>query len=303
MTQHVVSSSAGTRLLEPTRSSSARHGTRARSTWASRACALTLACGALLLPFGRAFADPQTNCPGGSAGDKPFATANLGKCVYVNTDHHKKPTPFETVDYNIYCPGRIPVNDQLKQARAIGAMIVAGAVISDSEQTGVNPIVSQHRAASLKATFVDTPHVFHYGCHAVGGTGVATHIKVRVKATPATPPPGPPCVAFGSQNGAIERDARMDREYRCNPKIHASQRGGFGSSVKAIAMSLLKSAPPSTPSQETDLAKANKNGLKICLLDSTDIQCAPCTWSDKLIVRVLTIAKNRACPANSREVR
>lgn len=250
-------------------------------------------------------ADPQTNCPAGSLGDKPFAMANLSKCVFVNTDHHKKPKAHQTVDYNIYCPGRIPANDGLRQAREIGKKIVAGDLISDSERSGVNPVITQHNQARMKATFIDTPHVFHYGCHAGGGTGVATHIKVRVKATPLSPPPpGEQCVAFGSQNGAIEKNARMDREYRCNnPMIHATQRGGFGSDVKAIANALLKTPPKVAPTQETDFAKAQKNGLKICLLEATDIQCRPCTWSDKLIVRVKTIPKNQACPANSREVR
>ncbi len=258
----------------------------------------------VLLP-GVAKADPQTNCPAGSTGDRAFVMTNLSKCVYVNTDHHKKPSAHQTIDYNIYCPGRIPVNDGLRQARDIGKRITEGELITDSERSGVNPVISQHIAARLQPSFVDTPHVFHYGCHAGGGTGVATHIKVRVKATPIkAPSPGDQCIAFGSQNGDIERNARMDREYRCDrPRIHATQRGGFGSYVKELAKGLLRSPPRNSPTQETDVAKAQKKGLKICLLASTDIQCAPCTWSDKLIVRTLTIPNNQACPSNSQEVR
>jgi len=264
--------------------------------------AISLGATLLAVP-GHALADPQTNCPAGSAGDHAFKMADLGKCVYVNTDHGKKPTAFETVDYNIYCPGRIPVSDQLKQAKDIGKKITGGELIHDSEGPGINPIVSQHNEAGLTPVFVDTPHVFHYGCHTGSGNGVATHIKVRVKAVPKSGTPTN-CVAFGSQNGDIEVGALMDREYKCkDPMIHATQRGGFDSDVKKIAMWLLANPPAKTPSLETDVAKAKKLGGKICLLQTTDIQCAPCTWSDKLIVRVKTVKSSEACPAGSKQVK
>lgn len=269
------------------------------------ACTFALSMGATLLAMpGEALADPQTNCPAGSAGDHAFKAANLSKCVYVNTDHNKKPTLYGTVDYNIYCPGRIPVNDALKQAKEIGKKIASGAMITNSENKLVNPIISQHNAAKVKPVFVDTPHVFHYGCHTSSGNGVATHIKVRVKAVPLVGGGGSNCVAFGSQNGDIEIGAPMDREYRCkDPMIHATQRGGFGSDVKKIATWLLENPPKKSPALQTDVAKAKKLGGKICLLQTTDIQCAPCTWSDKLIVRVKTVKATESCPAGSQEVK
>jgi hypothetical protein len=237
-------------------------------------------------------------CPVGSQGDRAFTMTNLDKCVWVNNDHNRLPRLGETVDYNIYCPGRIPTSGWAN----VGQRIAEGALIRDQNGAAMNPITSQHAARGLGVQFVSMPHVFHYGCVISGINGVATHIKVRVRATAAGPGALPKCTAFGSQNGDIALNARMDREYKCvDPQFRAGQRGSFDSDVKKTAMSLLRSSP--RPGVQSDVARAAALGGKICLLESTDIQCAPCQWSDKLIVRVLTVPSKQSCPANSREVR
>jgi hypothetical protein len=53
---------------------------------------------------------------------------------------------------------------------------------------------------------------------------------------------------------------------------------------------------------QAEFARADAMNGKICVLPQTDIQCAPCSTSDKLIVRVATITKGQACPAGSTEV-
>jgi hypothetical protein len=230
-------------------------------------------------------------CPARSQGDHAFRMADIGECIWVNNDHNLKPRLGEFVDYNIYCPGRIPTTGWEKVGRAI-----ANGTTNIKSQDGhvMNPITQQHAAGRLKAEFASMPHVYHYGCVNGGTNGVATHIKVRVRAMPLEPNPGS-CKAFGSQNGDIALNARMDREYRCDsPMFHNSDRGGFGSRVKTAAIALLR---------QEDTARAAKLGGKICLLPETDIQCAPCTFSDKLIVRVLTVPQAASCPAGSREVR
>lgn len=228
-------------------------------------------------------------CPSRSQGDRPFTMSNIGECVWVNNDHNRVPVLGETVDYNIYCPGRIPVTND-----SVGQAIVNGQLIKNSDRNVFNPILAQHTARRLKPVYVDTPHVFHYNCVIGSSPCVATHIKVRVRATAEGPGSWPKCTAFGSQNGDIALNARMDREYRCNnPMFHSSHRGGFGSLVKRVAADLLR---------KEDVARAKKLGGKVCLLASTDIQCAPCTSSDKLIVRVQTVPLASSCPANSLEI-
>ena len=249
---------------------------------------LALAAAALVMPeyVGAA----PVVCPSRSQGDHPFTMTNIGECVWVNNDHNRVPTLGESIDYNIYCPGRIPVTDD-----AVGTAIVGGTMIKNSDRHVFNPILAQHAARGLRPVYVDTPHVFHYNCVIGSAACVATHIKVRVRATALDKSGWPKCKAFGSQNGDIALNARMDREYKCeSPMFHSSDRGGFGSLVKLVAADLLR---------KEDVARAAALGGKVCLLPSTDIQCAPCTRSDKLIVRVKTVPVGMSCPTDSLEVR
>jgi hypothetical protein len=226
-----------------------------------------------------------TVCPARSSGDKPFVMSNIGECVWVNTDHNRTPRLGAVIDYNIYCPGRIPT----KGWESVGEKIANGAKIKDSKGNVVSPIAEQHAAADLDVKYIGMPHVFHYGCMG----GVATHIKVRVRSAPLGEPAVPNCTQV-NQSGSVALNARMDREYKCvGPMFRSSQRGGFDSLVKKVAADLLRG---------NDVKQAAKAGGKLCMLPATDIQCAPCRHSDKLIVRTKTVPKAHKCPRGSKEI-
>lgn len=242
-----------------------------------------------LLPANEAAAGSPP-CPARAGGDHEFRMADIGECIYVNTDHHRRPRLGAVIDYNIYCPGRIPTTGW----ESLGKKIAEGALIKDRDGRSVSPIVEQHRAAELGVKYIGMPHVFHYSCARLSTTCVATHIKVRVRSKRAGAPPVPNCTAV-AQSGRIAPNVLMSREYKCvNPKFRSSHRGGWDSMVKRVAASLLRGA-------DIQLAKLLKS--KVCLLPSTDIQCAPCRHSDKLVVRVKTIPETHTCPRGSKEVR
>ena len=228
-------------------------------------------------------------CPQGAEGDRPFKMSNLSKCMWVTNDHLKRPEAFKKVDYNIYCPGRM----SQAVASRVGQEIVNGARIRNQAQQLVNPVVSQHGSA-LVPKFDSVPHRFEYACFLGLQRAVATHIKLRVKALPKEVVGRRNCSFFGSQNGDIALNARADREYKCNPMFHNSQRGDV---VWDEAKRLV---------ERDFLSELRAIGGKACILhggafgsENTDIQCAPCTYSDKLIVRLKTVPVAQACPSNT----
>lgn len=227
-----------------------------------------------------------TVCPARSSGDKPFTMSNIGECIWVNNDHNRTPRLGAVIDYNIYCPGRIPT----KGWETVGSKIAGGTKIKDSKGNVMNPITEQHAAAGVDVKYIGMPHVYHYGCMG----GVATHIKVRVRSAPLGEPAVPQCTKV-NQSGKIALNSSMDREYKCvGPMFRSSQRGGFDSLVKKVAADLLRGS---------DVNQAAKVGGKLCMLPSTDIQCAPCRHSDKLVVRTKTVPKTHQCPKGSREIK
>lgn len=241
--------------------------------------------GALVLPGGQAEASAPA-CPDGPSGDYAFKMSDLDKCVWVNNDHNRTPRMGAVIDYNIYCPGRIPTQGWA----TVGQKIAEGAKIKDTQGRTVSPIVDQHRAADFGVKYIGMPHVFHYSCMGK----VATHIKVRVRSTHAGPPPEPQC-SFVRQSGGTGVGQRMDREYKCvSPLFRNTQRGGWDSMVKQVSLKLVSG----------EVARsAVKAGGKLCVLPSTDIQCEPCRHSDKLIVRTKTVAAHQRCPKGSKEVK
>ena len=229
-------------------------------------------------------------CPARAEGDHTFRMADIGECIWVNNDHHRRPRLGAVIDYNIYCPGRIPTQGW----ESVGRKIAEGTAIKDVHGRSMNPITEQHRKADLAARYIGMPHIFHYSCARLSSKCVATHIKVRVRSKRAGPPPVPNCTAV-AQSGRIAPNTYMSREYKCiNPMFRSSHRGGWDSMVKRVAMDLVR---------KQDTRFATMLNSKVCLMPSTDIQCAPCRHSDKLIVRVKTIPKGHTCPRGSKEVR
>jgi hypothetical protein len=89
-----------------------------------------------------------------------------------------------------------------------------------------------------------------------------------------------------NQAGVVALGQRLDREYKCQVHIFADERQHARAAAKLLV--------------ERDLlAQARKANLRMCLLESTDIQCAPCTTSNKLVVRVHSVRKGAMCPGGS----
>ncbi len=233
-------------------------------------------------------------CPAGSAGDRWFHEAGnrMSECIYVNNDHNAMPRRGEFTYYNVYCPHRLRNEDAFR----IGEGIASGAVISDTSGRQVRPVRDQHQARGLQANFSGVPHVYHYSCQTQNRAGVATHIKVKVKSSDpnVVENVARSCRHFGSQNGDVVPGARMDREYKCTNQLRNDERNR-GGIVHQVAARLI---------ERDSLATARTRNAKICILPSTDIQCAPCNTSDKLVVRVQSVRRDQACPAGTvREIR
>lgn len=233
-------------------------------------------------------------CPQGSEGDRPFVIQNLSKCVWVMNDNLATPVQGKQITYNIYCPGRMAFQGASKMSDYVGKRIVAGARIQGGDPLGAYPnIVLKQHGSNLIPVWQGTPHVFHYGCVINGKNAVATHIKVKVFANPKRvgPPPAPrtaagiarSCRFKGSQNGGIAIGARVDREYKCTNMFWSHERA----LAKDVAALL---------AYRDFAADVKRIRGRLCVLTSSDFQCAPCQRSDKLIVRIQIARYGQACP-------
>jgi len=91
------------------------------------------------------------------------------------------------------------------------------------------------------------------------------------------------CTLRGQSGGAT---GRVDRDYNCRTQLNSDERHvGMEVAVKLLDRDVL-------PGLRTKNQKA-------CLLKTTDIQCAPCSTTDRLIVRMDIRARTAACPAET----
>jgi hypothetical protein len=91
-----------------------------------------------------------------------------------------------------------------------------------------------------------------------------------------------------NQSGTATAGQRMEREYHCRIHFLSVERDKARQTARVL--------------METDPAlrsAARRENARICLLPSTDIQCAPCNTSDKLVVRLQTVGRWSHCPAGT----
>ena len=245
-------------------------------------------------------AGTQGVCPTTSAfgkiktGDFNFTMGMAKDCMWVLNDHYNEtPRAYKRIGYHIYCPGRMSP----RASRTFGQLLTRRHFrIKDSSGRTMNPnpVIQQHDRVRLSPKWVGTPHRFEYWCNNRNHKTVATHVRVDIEALPRGGG-ARHCRFHGSQNGDIALNKRMDREYKCIPHF-----GNHDKSTPVVwntAVDLVR---------RDLITRARRLHAKICVLKSTNIQCAPCRTSDKLIVRVLTVPLRRPCPsryAPYREVR
>jgi hypothetical protein len=201
-------------------------------------------------------------------------------CIHTGGD--RTPERGDMVTYDVYCPTRLTKSDAEKLGRGI--------IDKSLKIIGGDPISYNHtHAGPLRPIYVDAPHVFHYGCHRDGRKGVATHFKLRYRAHDTRPIDNVAarCTFGGSQNGGVAIGARVDREYRCPYKIRSDDGKQFAQTVASRAV-------------QRDLVKQVRDlGGKICMLSSTDAQCAPCVKTDKLVARMQIVGASQNCPSGT----
>jgi hypothetical protein len=191
--------------------------------------------------------------------------------------------------YNVYCPGRMTTGD----ARRLAFDMASGAVRPSGVDIRPNFNRLELRPVPWSNNLV--LHRFEYGCTRDGRQTVGTHVKLKFYPDPRHPDAAHHaryCKDIGSQNGNITVGTRMDREYRCALEFWGLPVSGSSESAKAqeTARIIL---------QRDFAAEARSKNARVCLLGSTDVQCAPCSHTNKLIVRVQTVKKGAICPAGS----
>lgn len=222
-------------------------------------------------------------CPATSAPDRwGTATADLAsKCVF--TVREGLVQRGEIAHFNVYCPTRLSMAEAAKLGREIGS--------GRWDLANGNPIAGAYKNTrpALYADFQQVSHLFHYGCVSGGRPGVATHLKLSYRGHDprAADNVARACLFQGSQNGGVAIGARIDREYFCAYPIHSTDGRDFarGVATKVIGRDMWK--------QVDDI------GGKICMLASTDAQCAPCRWTEKLVARMQIVSRNGKCPAGT----
>lgn len=222
-------------------------------------------------------------CPADSAPDRTSGAITpelVSKCVFTMREGSVKRG--ESALYNVYCPTRISQDI----ASGVGVLLQTGKATLSG---GKNPILDDHKPLGLTPATRGTPHRYEYGCWIDGKPGVATHLKLDVVNfdLDARRRIADNCSFQGSQNGGIAVNAYVDREYSCQ---YPFRRDDAADIVRDVSATLLK---------RDLLTQVRAMDSKICLLPSTNIQCAPCTFSNKLVTRMQIRHKVNACPAGT----
>ena len=203
----------------------------------------------------------------------PPPTSKCWATAHPSVTFYSKPPPEHRFGrkYNVICkvPG-VRQSDMFEVSRqcAKGAAALAGyknEVASDYAPFGISPRPG-------KATFFEQ-------------RANETHIVVEMGADATAGQIAKYCTKV-NQSGVLAKGQNMDREYRCKVHIMNSERN----KAQEVGRLLMTSEM---------LTEARAAHLRVCLLPSTDIQCAPCTSSDKLVVRVSSVAKGTLCPAGT----
>lgn len=91
------------------------------------------------------------------------------------------------------------------------------------------------------------------------------------------------CRLRGQSGGAT---GRVDRDYNCRTHLRSDERHvGMEVAVKLLDRDVMPGL--------------RSKGQKACLLKTTDIQCAPCNTTDRLIVRMDIRGKTAGCPSET----
>jgi hypothetical protein len=224
-------------------------------------------------------------CPVGSVGDRPFDYARDAKNCVIGSVEGAPTQSRDYRTYNVYCPGRM-TDEHYKK---VWKDLVDGTL---TLTVGGNPIRADYQKWGLVPHMGHGSHRFHYSCVRDGKSCVSTHIKVIThnvaNSTALRPEHMASYCKLVNQSGAISVGRNMDRQFRCD--IH------FRSTESNLGQETAKVLLRSDQSLLDDL---RKQGLKACLLSTTDIQCAPCRTSDKLVARTFIATKSYRCPAGT----
>lgn len=213
-------------------------------------------------------------CPRGSAPDRRASLSDdlIGKCIFARRDGALRRG--HIVQYELYCPMRFSQSaaDAFARKLALDRYERHNPVRPEFERAGLVPIEG-------RAT-----HVFHYACNDRGRPGVATHLKLTYKIhAPREVEAVARSCTLRAESGRLAVNTRLDREYRCRSMFYSTDPWAF---IGEVATRL---------AERDLLPAARERGLKICLLYATNIQCAPCKRSDKLVLRAMIRSRPGDC--------
>lgn len=238
---------------------------------------------AALLTTTDASANP---CPIDSA-DRWFTYSADAKFCVVSGAEGNRPNATQERYYNIYCPGRMTKANAVQVGRAL----VSGTLKVQSNPIPVEyatpfKLVPKIYAEGTPHTEKSIAHLAHYSCQRSGAqSGVATHFKLHVIASPNALEIANHA-ALVNQSGVIAPGKNYDREYFLAVHMKSISRDSMPEAVGRVLFTR-------DPTVRQTLASKK---ARLCVLKSTDIQCAPCATSSKLVVRTSTVEKGRSCP-------
>jgi hypothetical protein len=223
--------------------------------------------------------------------DRWFTYSLDAKYCIIGSVEGNAPNATQDRYYNVYCPGRMTKANAVQVGRAL----VNGTLAIPSNRIRIDydvpyKLVPKIYGEGTQYTEKSIAHLGHYNCQRPGTpNGVATHFKLHVIASPTAPEIANHAV-LKNQSGTIGPGKNLDREYFL--KVHMKSIGR-ASMPEAVGRILL------TRDAKLRQTLANRQA-RLCVMDSTDIQCAPCATSDKLIVRSSIVEKGRSCPPGAR---
>lgn len=250
------------------------------------------------------YANAAPPCPSGSAERSFNLERDLPNCIFGRTEGNSVGARYGRF-YNVYCPGRMSKNQAVDVANALSRDIphVANNPIpADFTRFGLTPRYrySSAAAGSRADSFRGIHHWNHYTC---GSRGVATHIKIEIGSqAPSSQEVAQHCSEV-NRSGSVRVGSQVNIEYRCAIHLKPSERR------RLYRTSLCPDCRPpwvqevaAVKSRVDIVPAAQAAGVKTCLLNSTDIQCAPCQTSNKLVARLAFVSSGDSCPRGTTRI-
>lgn len=235
-------------------------------------------------------------CPSGWEA-RPFEfDRDAGSCLLNDIARGNPPGARYQRFYDGVCPGHLTATDVAQLARALAR---------GSLELRLNPIPNDYGPLSLIPEFpysdADAARGVELGRGNAGAADTCTYFGFEMSARPPSAATIANSCSEVNRAGSLSIGANLDIEFHCEIHMFPAERtrDPMCGTATCTPPWIKRVAAEAVRRRTSVVSDAAAMGASVCLnTGSTDIQCNPCTTSDKLVAR-MQIVRGSSCPSGS----